>query len=178
MSVKPLVQIERDQFYDKDIQLRAPSDVVTDFGEELQQLVDNLVDTMSHHDIAVGLSAPQIGIHKRVAVVALDKLDEESEEPALVLVNPEILSFTGKKDTKRESCMSLPHYGGDVLRRTKMELNYSDREGNRKVLHAEGFLARVIAHEVDHLDGILFVDRMEEGVELVPVDIFKNDGNH
>jgi len=100
-------------------------------------------------------------------------LNENKEEPTLILVNPKILSTSGKKDKKKESCMSLPHYRGEVERRYKISISYLDRIGKAAQLDAEGFLARVISHEIDHLEGILYIDRMESLSSLEPVDFFK-----
>lgn len=123
---------------------------------------------MTAHPIAVGLAAPQIGESLRVAVVNLKRDNEET----LVLINPTIVREWGKKDKKKESCMSVPGYRGEVERRYALEVAYFDRGGVRLTMEATGFFARVIAHEVDHLDGRLYVDRMGTGVELEPVDFF------
>jgi peptide deformylase len=147
-----------------------PSEEVTDFGVEFQDQVDGLIRTLHAHAIAVGLAAPQVGIQKRLAVINL-KGDPPSE--TLILVNPVIISESGKKEKMKESCMSLPHFRGKVQRRNKVAVKFRDRNGIPQQLEATGFLARVISHEVDHLDGIMYIDRMEEDQALEPVDFFK-----
>ena len=84
-------------------------------------------------------------------------------------------SISGKKDKKNESCMSLPGYAGEVERKEKMNVSYQDRDGKQHHQKIEGFLARVFAHEIDHLEGLLYVDRMAKDVKLQTTDIFKND---
>lgn len=170
MTVRALVQM-RDQ-YDGRTRgtLSVKCDSVIEFGTQLQELVKDLLDTNGHHAIAVGLAAPQIGVPWRVAVV---DLKTEPGKPALVLVNPRVVSASGKKDTKKESCMSVPHVRGAVERRDKVEIEFQDVTGRVQTITANGFLAHVIAHEIDHLDGILYLDRMKPGQKLEQVDFFK-----
>jgi peptide deformylase len=172
MSVLPLVQISKHDMSKRDSPLRAPSEEVTDFGEEFQKIVEDLVETFMQHKIAIGLAAPQVGIQLKLAVINLSK---DRTEPPLILVNQKVLSTRGKKDKKKESCMSLPHYAGEVERRQKIHLSYQDRFGSDKTLQAEGFLARVVAHETDHLEGFLYVDRMIDLSKLEATDIFAQD---
>lgn len=139
----------------------------------LDELVEDLKDTLWHHRIAIGLAAQQqIGHQERVAIVNIDR---KNRDAALVLVNPCIERTWGKKDVKRESCMSLPHLAGKVERRWKVAVRFQDKAGRPHFVEAEGFLARVIAHEVDHLDGLLYADRVKPEESLEPVDLFSND---
>jgi peptide deformylase len=141
---------------------------VVDFGQELHQLIEDLLDTAMSHDISVGIAAPQIGVSEAVAIVMPDRDDP------LVIVNPSIANVWGKKDTKRESCLSLPPWGGQVERRTKLTLDYQDADGRQHQLQAEGFLARVIQHEVDHLNGRLYTEHMGSARELESQVLFDN----
>ena len=150
--------------------MRVPSKEVCDFGEVLQKNIEDLIDTLQNYRISIGLSAPQVGVQLRISVINLSK---DKVEPALILINPKIVLISGNKDKKKESCMSLPHYRGEVERRDKISISYQNRFGESQNLDARGFLARVIAHEIDHLDGILYVDRMKSLHELEPVDFFK-----
>lgn len=170
MSILPILQLNRHEFSKKDTSLRVPSQEVADFGETFQKIVDDLIETMKHHNIAIGLAAPQVGISLKVSVI---NLNENKAEPTLVIVNPKILSTSGKKDKKKESCMSLPHFRGDVERKHKISISYQDRFGESHHLEAEGFFARVLCHEIDHLEGTLYVDKMESSSGLEPVDFFK-----
>jgi peptide deformylase len=152
--------------------LRQPAKAVTDFGLEFQRFVDGLVETLLSHRVAIALAAPQVGMPLRVAAINIAK---DKKEPSLVICNPIVESCTGKKDKKVECCMSLPGYGGEVERREKVRLSYQTRSGDHAILEAKGFLARVIAHEVDHLNGILYIDRMTEPSSLREVDLFDRD---
>lgn len=172
MSIVELTQITKNELSNKKHLLRTPCDAVIDFGANFQNIVDNLLDTFLSHKIAVGLAAPQIGVNLKVAVVNTNK---EKNTDHLIMVNPVVLSTSGKKDKKKESCMSVPNYAGEVERRHKITIKYQDRFGNEQGLNAEGFLARVIAHEIDHLDGLLYIDRMDSSVKLEHTDIFAND---
>lgn len=174
MSVLSLIQLSREQFEDKHTPLRSVSDEVLDLDTpQFQRDLVDLVETFKSHRIAVGLAAPQIGKSIRVAVININK---EKPEPHLVLVNPRIISQSEDVEKKYESCMSLPHYRGKVIRAKSVIVEYQDQSGVKKDLSAEGFLARVIQHEVDHLNGVLFIDRMSSLTELEPVEFFKDDG--
>jgi peptide deformylase len=168
MKTLDIIQLEKNDFYKKDVTLRNKSLDVFDFGDEFQKEVDILIETFRKWKIAVGLSAPQIGIFKRFSIINLDKSKFDDD---LIIVNPEIKSLTGKKDIKKESCMSLPQVRGDVERRDKLVLTYHDRYGNTNEIKLEGFKSRVVQHEIDHLDGILFVDRMNPDKVLENIDM-------
>lgn len=171
MSVVPIIQLDKHTVGDSTSPVRLLCDDVTDFGTGTQQLINDLIDTMFAHKIAVGLAAPQLGVNLRIAVVC------PSREPSqtIVICNPAVLSSSGKKDKKKESCMSLPNYAGVVERRDKLSLSFLDRNGRETTLHADGFLARVLSHEIDHLDGTLYVDRIGGVDKLIGTDIFDND---
>ena len=174
MSILPLVQLKKSEISQKESPLRKPCEEVKDFGPEFQKVVDDLIENFMNHKIAIGLSAPQIGIQLKVSVISLNK-DKQKAEDMLIIVNPKILSISGKKDKKKETCMSLPNYTGEVERRHKISISYQNRNGEEKRIEAEGFLARVIAHETDHLEGLLYVDRMKDSSKLEPTDIFAYD---
>lgn len=168
MNTANIIQLDKDDFYKKDVSLRNKSSLITDFGSEFQEEADILIETFRKWKIAVGLSAPQIGIFKRFSIINLDKSNIDDD---LIIVNPVILSLSGKKDIKKESCMSLPQVRGDVERRDKLHLSYQDRFGNTNEIKLEGFKSRVVLHEIDHLDGILFVDRMDPDKSLESIDL-------
>lgn len=164
--IRDIIQLHSDDFHTPN-SLREKSNIVTDFGDQLQLDVNDLIDTFNHWKIAVGLSAPQIGINNRIAVFSLDK---ENTLPT-VIINPTNIVLSGKKDIKKESCLSLPNVRGSVERRHNIIMDYQDITGNLLHLEAEGFLARVILHEIDHLDGILYIDRMKPTDSLERTDI-------
>jgi peptide deformylase len=124
-------------------------------------LVEDLVDTMREGPGSVGVAAPQIGVSLRVCVVDVsgNRHGKENNHGLLVLVNPEILRREGVA-VMREGCMSVPDYTGDVERATTIELRYLDSQGSPRTIVASGFEAVAIQHEMDHLDGILFLDRI------------------
>lgn len=134
-------------------------------------LLDDLVDTMRAAGHSVGVAAPQIGDLRRVAVVdvSASKLGKEQVNHGLLeMINPQILERSGSK-TFREGCMSVPEYTGNVTRAETILLEFTDRQGGRRVIEAHGFEAVAIQHELDHLDGLLFLDR----VSSLKTDIFR-----
>ncbi|MGX6962702.1 peptide deformylase [Vagococcus xieshaowenii] len=120
--------------------------------EELIVMLDNMYETMVAHD-GVGLAAPQIGRSLRIAVIQADE-----EDDILELINPEIVSFEGET-IDVEACLSIPGKYGLVPRHDRIVIRYFDREGVEYELEADDYFSRIIQHEMDHLDGILFIDK-------------------
>jgi len=137
--------------------LRRECRPVEAFDAELETLARDMVETMRAAP-GVGLAAPQVGVDLRLAVV--DVTVGEEEDALVVLVNPEIVEAEGE-ETDVEGCLSIPDFTDKVRRPSWIRLHADDLEGNAVELEAEGFMARAICHEVDHLDGILFVDRLK-----------------
>lgn len=131
--------------------LRKVCKTVDKFDDRLHVLLNDMVDTL-HRAEGLGLAAPQVGVLKRVCIV---EYDGELYE----LVNPVLVSSSGKC-VDNEGCLSVVGYRGLVERPEVIDVEYFDRNGNKKSVHAEGYFARVFLHEMDHLDGILFVDKM------------------
>ena len=129
---------------------------VTDFNERLHILLDDMRETLIEADGA-GLAAPQVGILKRVAIVSVD---EEYYE----IVNPEIIAVEGEQ-TGPEGCLSVPGLYGSVSRPMRVTVKAQDRYGKDFTVSGEGLLARAFCHEIDHLDGILFKDKVIEYYE-------------
>jgi peptide deformylase len=125
---------------------------VEKFDRRFQILIDDMIDTMRKSE-GVGIAAPQVGILRRAVVI---KPGEDA--PEMVLVNPEIVAQSGSVEGT-EGCLSVPEIWGIVPRPEKIEVKAQDRHGNPLHFHAEGYTARVICHEVDHLEGILFTER-------------------
>ena len=125
------------------------------------QLMEDLVDTMHAGPGSVGVAAPQIGVSLRICVVDVSKNrhGKENNHGLLLMVNPEILARNGSA-VMREGCMSVQDYTGDVERATEVALRYLEPEGTKRELTATGFEAVAIQHEIDHLDGMLFLDRI------------------
>lgn len=134
--------------------LKEVSIEVSKFDRELHDLLDKMKATMYAAN-GIGLASPQVGILKRVAVI---DVSDERNQP-LELINPEIISKEGSV-TSEEGCLSIPEYRDTVKRNERIRVKASDRFGKVSELEADGLLAICIQHEIDHLDGILFIDRL------------------
>jgi peptide deformylase len=143
------------QKYGKAI-LRRKSKLVDEFGPDLPDFLDRMVETMIVEE-GVGLAAPQVGISKRIAVI---NPKPDNEETLIRMINPRIVSFSDEKESLEEGCLSVPGIRGSVVRASAVEVVYQDEGGVQRNLKADGLLARIVQHEIDHLDGILFIDRL------------------
>ena len=149
--------------------LREKSKRVSSYGAALGNLVANMFDTL-HAANGLGLAAPQVGVPQRVFIVELpEELDEEGQvelsAERYVLVNPEIVRRRGEQEMV-EGCLSVPGYRGMVKRNTYVVIKGQDIEGRNVRYRAEGLLAQAFQHELDHLDGILYIDRIESADKL------------
>ena len=148
--------------------LRLKSKQVTKFDTELQTLVDNMFETMRAAP-GVGLAAPQIGESLRLVVVEYTEDEDENAKPKkYVLINPEIVKRSEETVTDIEGCLSLPGLAGIVERHEAVTVKAKNRFGKPLKIEAEGWLARIFQHEIDHLDGVLYIDRAEEVFEPTP----------
>lgn len=139
--------------------LRKKTATVTDFDDGLKELATDMAETM-YHTPGAGLAANQIGATLRIMVVDItDKEEDTNEKEYLVLVNPEIIDSQGSQ-TCEEGCLSVIDLTANVKRFQKITVRAQDIDGNSKEFEAEDFFARVIQHEVDHLNGTLFIDRL------------------
>ena len=148
--------------------LRKRAIKVTDFGDKLQALIDDMIETMIAAP-GVGLAAPQVAVSKRLIVIRLpDDTEENMEEygddagVVHVLANPKIIKRSRKMVTGTEGCLSLPTLLGDVERHENIVVTGQDRYGKPTRIKAKGWLARVLQHEIDHLDGVLFIDLTDD----------------
>ena len=156
-----------------DTRLSDPALPVSDFNRSLVQLVVDLQETMLVGPGAVGIAAPQVGVAQRVAIVDVSPVLEgdrnrkpkSSRNGRLVLINPEIVERDGEV-TGREGCLSVPDYTGNVLRADAIRVQASNELGESREYHCHGFESRAIQHEIDHLDGKLFLDRVMSPREL------------
>ena len=128
-------------------------------GEELARIVADLTDTMRSFPGCVGIAAPQIGWTQRVVIVDASAKPQWRNHGRLVLINPAIIAHEGAV-TGREGCLSVPDYTGNVVRAQTLTLEARAEDGRLQRYEMEGFEARVAQHEIDHLDGLLFVDRV------------------
>lgn len=151
---------------DEDPILRKTSKIVTNYNDRLKLLIEDMYETM---DMAygVGLAAPQIGILKRLIVVDnREEEEEEGERPMrFYMINPEIIEKDGE-EVSMEGCLSVPGKQGTVKRAKHIKVKYNDIEGQEIIMEAEDFLARIIQHETDHLNGILYTDKAIEMYEV------------
>lgn len=152
MSVAPLV-------YLPDPKLRLVSAPVERVDDEVRALIETMFETM-YDSAGIGLAAIQIGVAKRVVTIDLAGKDEE---PApLVFVNPEIVAASEETQVYDEGCLSIPDYYEEVERPAKVTVRYLDRDGAAQEMECEGLLAICIQHEIDHLNGVLFIDHISK----------------
>ncbi|MBD1139185.1 peptide deformylase [Pelagibacterales bacterium SAG-MED46] len=139
--------------------LRQVSKPVNKVGKEEQQLMDDMLETM-YSATGIGLAAIQIGIPKRIIVMDISK--EEGKKEPRYFVNPVIKNKDPLKATYEEGCLSVPDQFAEIDRPSKCEVEYLDYHGNKKLVKADGLLATCIQHEMDHLEGILFIDYLSK----------------
>jgi peptide deformylase len=150
MSIRPIVLLP-------DPRLRAKCEPVERITDDLRTLAEDMLDTM-YDAPGIGLAAIQIGVPKRVVVMDTAKKDE-ARRP-VVLVNPEITWASEETSAYEEGCLSIPEYYEEVERPAKVRFRYTDLSGQTVEQEAEGLLATCIQHEIDHLDGVLFIDHL------------------
>ena len=136
--------------------LQRPTEKITEFTEELRTLADDMFESM-YKAQGIGLAAPQIGVSRRITVIDLS--NKENPDDKIVLVNPEIVSREGRQYAE-EGCLSLPDIREKVSRAAKVKVRAQDLEGNCFEMEGTELLARAFQHEIDHLDGVLFLWRL------------------
>jgi peptide deformylase len=140
--------------------LRKKANKVEKINRDLLKLIDDMVETMHAQD-GVGLAAPQVGIEKRLAVVEVSKDEKTPGSGQLyVLINPEIVRRSAEKQVGVEGCLSIPGWRGEVERAHSISVKFQDRDGNRQKIDVEGYVAVAFQHEIDHLDGVLYIDKL------------------
>jgi len=148
MAIRPILVIP-------DARLRAVADPIVEVDDDIKALAKDMLDTM-YDAPGIGLAAPQIGVMKRIVVM---DLAGEGEPPApLVMINPEITHFGDQMQVTEEGCLSIPELYYEVERPNDVSVKYTDLEGKEVTKDAEGKLAVCIQHELDHLDGVLYID--------------------
>jgi peptide deformylase len=144
-------------------ELRAPARRISKVDASVRDLARDMLRSM-YTAKGIGLAAPQVGVHRQLLVIDLDL--EEAATPPLVLINPEITAAGASFNTYEEGCLSIPGVYLDVVRPSVVEVTYRDETGRPRRLKADGLLARCIQHEMDHLNGVLFVDRVTDELSL------------
>lgn len=145
------------------LQLRQRAKRVRNIDGSIQRLIDDMVETM-HQAQGVGLAAPQIGVPLRVIVIGLPG------EEMIALVNPQIVKRSGECEVT-EGCLSIPGYRGEIKRSTKVTAKGLDRRGREIRVKGEGLMAEALEHEIDHLNGVLYIDHLGSVDELYEVDV-------
>ncbi|MGB9822904.1 peptide deformylase [Thermodesulfovibrio sp.] len=136
--------------------LKKKAELVNDLSGDLQKLIDDMIETMYNFN-GVGLAAPQVGVLKRLIVI--DTSARQENQSLIVLINPEIINSEGEI-LSEEGCLSLPGFITRLKRNERVFVKGLDRKGNPVEIEATGLLARALQHEIDHLDGILIIDRI------------------
>lgn len=142
-----------------DERLKQVSSPVEAIDQQLLSFIADLEQTMRNGPGGVGIAAPQVGNFIRIAIVDVSGKPEINHHGRLVLINPEISRWEGMK-VGREGCMSVPDFTGNVIRAEQISTSYLDEAGNQQSIDASAYEARAIQHEIDHLDGMLFLDRL------------------
>jgi peptide deformylase len=152
MAIRPLVILP-------DPQLRLVSEPVASITPEIRQLAADMLDTM-YDAPGVGLAAIQIGVPKRV--ITMDVSKSETEKAAMVLINPEVVWASEEKRVYEEGCLSIPEYYEEVERPDRVRFRYTNLDGETIEQDADGLLATCVQHEIDHLNGVLFLDHLSK----------------
>ena len=143
--------------------LRQPAKRIAKVDDSIRQLVKDMLQTMYSAD-GIGLAAPQVGVNKQLIVI--DCEPDKPENPPLVLINPKITRYSTQTCNSDEGCLSIPGVYLEVNRPEAIEVSFKDEQGKPRKLQTAGLLARVIQHEMDHLNGVMFVDRVENEIAL------------
>ncbi|WP_249548901.1 peptide deformylase [Anaplasma phagocytophilum] len=169
MSVRPLVVLPDSRLF-----LCSEEVQETDFCEKFNSLIEDMFDTM-YAEQGIGLAAVQVGVHKRIFVVDLGPKAEESSETVdydsdgyhstcgpMVVINPEIIERSTELISMEEGCLSVPNQRELVVRPERVVMQYTDLHGKRKILKAQGLLSRCLQHEIDHLNGTVFIKHISK----------------
>ena len=143
--------------------LRQSARRISKVDEAVRELARDMLRSM-YSSAGIGLAAPQVGVHKQLLVIDLDP--ENAATPPMVLINPEIRSFGSAIETYEEGCLSIPGVYLNVVRPSVVEVAYRDELGRPQRIKADGLLSRCVQHEMDHLNGVLFVDRVTDELSL------------
>lgn len=141
--------------------LRKKAAKVTVINNQLTNLISDMFDTM-HNANGIGLAANQVGANKQIIVIDISKVEDYEDTKPLAMINPKIISKSAETIVYEEGCLSIPNQRADVIRPKKITIEFQDTDSNLHTIEADDLLARVIQHEYDHLQGILFTDLVDE----------------
>ncbi len=158
-----------------DQRLRQKSEAVTSFGKELRKLVDDMFETM-YAAPGIGLAAIQIGVAQRVVTMDLAKKDEPKQPQ--VFINAEIIGASAEQAVYEEGCLSIPEYYEEVERPASVKVKFLDIDGKPQEIEANGLLATCLQHEIDHTNGVLFIDHISKLKRDMVVKKFKKAAQH
>ncbi|CAN7153605.1 peptide deformylase [Rhizobium rhizogenes] len=150
MTIKPLIILP-------DPLLRQASKPIERVDTEILRLADDMLDTM-YDAPGIGLAAVQIGVARRMLVI--DVAREGEDKQPLVFINPEVVASSDERSVYEEGCLSIPDYYAEVERPARVTVKHIDRDGKEQVIEADGLLATCLQHEIDHLNGVLFIDHI------------------
>ncbi|MGC8767365.1 MAG: peptide deformylase [Brevinematia bacterium] len=146
--------------------LHLPSKEVVEFNDDIRKLVDEMFEVMKNSN-GVGLAAPQIGVPLKIAIVDVAPAGYEGK---VILINPVIKNKSKKYYLEEEGCLSVPGLYLPILRPYSISVEYFDFEGRKNIINASGYFAKAIQHEIDHLEGILFVERFKEFFDIEKIE--------
>jgi len=144
--------------------LRLKAEPISSITTEIKQLARNLAETMNYGKRAVGIAAPQVGVSKRLIVCKIRGSNGKNED--IPMVNPQVLTASTQCEVGEEGCLSIPNIFGPVSRAKEITVQYTDLDGKNILKRFTGFNARVVLHEIDHLEGVLFTDLVTDRSEL------------
>jgi len=151
MAILPLITMDNPLLHQKAKRVR-------NINDSIQKLIDDMIETM-HHTGGVGLAAPQVGVPLQVVVIELP------EEDAITLINPELVKSSGEHEVM-EGCLSLPGYRGEIKRSISVTVKGRDHHGKQIRIKADGLLAHALQHELDHINGVVYIDHLESRDKL------------
>lgn len=156
MAILPLAMMDNPVLHQKAKRVRK-------IDGSIQKLVDDMIETMHHIGGAAGLAAPQVGVPLQVVVIELPG------EDVITLINPEVVKSWGERDVT-EGCLSLPGYRGEIKRSESVTVKGRDRHGKEIRLKADGLLAQALEHEIDHINGVVYIDHLESVDNLYQIE--------
>ena len=142
-----------------DPRLKHKSSIVDNFDSDLRQVIKDMYETLYASGNGIGLAAPQVGIKKRIVVI---DLKENGESSPITFINPKIKNFSEEKFINEEGCLSVPEYYADVERSKEVEVEWFNERGEKTIKKMTGLMSICIQHEIDHLDGVLFIDYLSK----------------
>ncbi len=153
-----------------DPRLKYKSINVENFDKNLEKIINDMFDTLSASGNGIGLAAPQVNIHQRIIV--MDLREDEKSNPQ-IFINPRIIKFSSEKNINEEGCLSIPEFYAEVERPSKIEVEWFDSKGKKLKKKMTGLLSICMQHEIDHLNGVLFIDHISKLKKKMVLQKFK-----